>query len=165
MSPAIEPAVEVKMRELIPMAETAGTIAATTPTAVQPHARNTMGRIYGKIAPTTGAIQTAIMPMQELPVKPPTPTPTLTLLLKTPAQGRDLEEKSRAQKTNEPPTVLQWSVSMMTAKPTTNLHAAVMPHGENSWKLLAKLMSKICIPSPSSPSLAAIRKELHAKHS
>jgi hypothetical protein len=86
MSPAIEPAVEVKTTELIPKAETAGTIAATTPTAVQPHARNTTGRIYGKIAPTTGTIQTETMPSQELPVKPPTPTPMLTLLLKNPAQ-------------------------------------------------------------------------------
>jgi hypothetical protein len=78
-----------------------------------------------KDCPTTGATQTAAMPIQEMQAKPPTP------ILKVPAQGRELEGKSRVQRISDPPVDLQWSASTMTAKPTTNLHAAATPHVVN----------------------------------
>jgi hypothetical protein len=87
MSPTITAATVVETTEPAP---TAGTATAIPP-AAQPHAGNMTEHIYGKTAPTTGSTQTAAMPIQEIPAKPPTP------ILKVPAQGGELEGKSRVQ--------------------------------------------------------------------
>ena len=60
-----------------------------------------MEHIYGKIAPTTGAIPIAITPTQETPDKAPIPTPTP--IPEIPVQGKALEGKSKARKTKETP--------------------------------------------------------------
>ena len=51
-----------------------------------------------KDGPTTGAIQTAAMPMKEIQAKPPIPIPTSTLALKTPVQGKDLRRSEKQGK-------------------------------------------------------------------
>jgi len=67
----------------------------------------------------------AAMTMLESPTKPP------IQILKDLTQGKELEEKSRVQKISNPLMDPQWSISTATAKPTTNLHAAAMPHAAN----------------------------------
>jgi hypothetical protein len=120
MAPTIEATMEAEMTEPTPATETA---TAT----IQLDAGNMMEHIYGKTALTIGAIKIAAMPMQEIRIKPP----TLLLIHKVPTQGRELEEKSRVQKTSELPTILQWSALTMTVKPMTSLHAVAMHHVEN----------------------------------
>ena len=101
MSPATKPAVEVDTTGRVPTAETAVT-ARATPAATQRHAGSTTEHTSGKTVPTIGVIQTATTPLQE-PLLP-TPTPALRI----PVQEKELEEKSRVQKTNAPAKSRQW---------------------------------------------------------
>ena len=89
MSPAIKLAVEVEMTEPVPTAK----ITVVTPTAIQPLAGNMTEHIYGKIALTTGAIQTAIRPTQEF-------RPNLQL-------QPQLSKFQFTQKISKPPMALQ----------------------------------------------------------
>jgi hypothetical protein len=96
-----------------------------TAMAIRLHAENMKGHIYGKIPLKTGETKIAAMTMLESPTKPP------IQILKDLTQGKELEEKSRVQKISNPLMDPQWSISTATAKPTTNLHAAAMPHAAN----------------------------------
>jgi len=102
MFPAVETAPAVAMTD--PLPTTAATEIAATPTAGQHHAESTMGRIYGKIVRTTGAIQTATTSIPEIQAKSLLLTPIPAL--KIPAQRKGTEEKSRVRKISERTKIL-----------------------------------------------------------
>jgi hypothetical protein len=92
---------------------------------MQLHAGSMIECTNGKTVLRTGEARTTTMTVQKFKHILPGPH------LKVPTQTGELEEKSKVQRINDPPTDPQLTVSTSIAKPMMHPHAAAMPHTAN----------------------------------